>query len=106
MPEAAGDLGEVYYGRARSIRRSGIPVQNLGFIQQGGGAFRDMGVHVLDAAWSIMGRPRPVTVSAVGGARFGPRGQGYSGSPGKHQNMRPVVEPRSRGRPIQFSPPP
>ncbi|MFP4580270.1 MAG: Gfo/Idh/MocA family protein [Candidatus Sumerlaeia bacterium] len=72
-----GNLGDVYYARARSIRRSGIPAWNLGFIQQGGGAFRDMGVHVLDAVWWLMGKPTPVTVSGVAGAKFGPRGQGY-----------------------------
>lgn len=74
---AAGDLGEVYYARARSIRRSGIPDWSKGFIAEGGGAFRDMGVHYLDAAWWIMGMPEPVSVTGVAGARFGPRGQGY-----------------------------
>jgi predicted dehydrogenase len=72
-----GQFGELYYGRARSIRRSGIPAWNLGFLQQGGGAFRDMGVHVLDAAWWLLGRPRPVSVTGVAGAKFGPRGLGY-----------------------------
>jgi predicted dehydrogenase len=73
----AGELGELYYARARSIRRSGIPDWSLGFIQKGGGAFRDMGVHVLDAAWWLLGMPRPVSVLGVAGARFGPRGEGY-----------------------------
>ena len=72
-----GEFGDLYYARARSIRRSGIPAWNLGFIQKGGGAFRDMGVHVLDAAWWIMGLPKPVSVLAVAGAKFGPRGLGY-----------------------------
>lgn len=72
-----GFFGEIYYARARSIRRSGIPAWNLGFIQKGGGAFRDMGVHVLDAIWWIMGMPKPVSVLAVAGAKFGPRGRGY-----------------------------
>ena len=72
-----GEFGDLYYGRARSVRRSGIPAWNMGFIQKGGGAFRDMGVHVLDAAWWIMGCPEPVSVSGVAGAKFGPRGQGY-----------------------------
>jgi predicted dehydrogenase len=72
-----GELGEIYYARARSVRRSGIPAWNLGFIQAGGGAFRDMGVHVLDAVWSLLGMPEPVSVTGVAGAKFGPRGQGY-----------------------------
>lgn len=72
-----GFFGELYYARARSVRRSGIPFWNMGFILPGGGAFRDMGVHVLDAAWSLLGRPQPVTVTGVAGAKFGPRGLGY-----------------------------
>jgi len=54
-----GQFGEIYYARARSVRRSGIPAWNLGFIKKGGGAFRDMGVHVLDAIWWVMGLPKP-----------------------------------------------
>jgi predicted dehydrogenase len=72
-----GALGRLYFARARSVRRSGIPTWNPGFVETGGGAFRDMGVHFLDAAWWMMGMPRPVRVLGVGGARFGPRGQGY-----------------------------
>ncbi len=74
---AQGYFGEMYYARARSIRRSGIPAWNLGFIQAGGGAFRDMGVHVLDAVWWLLGQPKPVSALAVAGAKFGPRGLGY-----------------------------
>lgn len=77
----AGDFGELYYGRARSIRRRGIPAWNLGFILPGGGAFRDMGVHVLDSAWWLLGMPQPVSVLGVAGAKFGPRGQGYLPGP-------------------------
>jgi predicted dehydrogenase len=72
-----GDLGEVYYARSRSVRRSGIPTWSLGFVREGGGAFRDMGVHMLDAVWWLMGMPKPVSISGVAGAKFGPRGQGY-----------------------------
>lgn len=72
-----GELGNVYYGRARSVRRVGIPGWSLGFIQKGGGAFRDMGVHVLDSAWWLLGMPKPVSVLGVAGAQFGPRGQGF-----------------------------
>jgi predicted dehydrogenase len=73
----AGTFGEIYYARARSVRRNGIPAWNLGFIQQGGGAFRDMGVHALDAVWAVLGHPRPATITGVAGAKFGPRGRGY-----------------------------
>ncbi len=73
-----GYFGDLYYARARSIRRNGIPTWSLGFIQEGGGAFRDMGVHVLDAAWWILGMPKPVGVLGAAGAKFGPYGLGYS----------------------------
>jgi predicted dehydrogenase len=59
------------------VRRSGIPSWSLGFVQRGGGAFRDMGVHCLDAAWWMMGMPTPTGVSGVAGAKFGPRGLGF-----------------------------
>lgn len=72
-----GELGEIYYARARRVRRIGIPAWNLGFIQKGGGAFRDLGVHNLDAAWWLLGMPQPTSVLGVGGAKFGPRGQAY-----------------------------
>ncbi|MBN1248809.1 MAG: Gfo/Idh/MocA family oxidoreductase [Anaerolineae bacterium] len=72
-----GEFGDIYYARARSVRRAGIPDWNADFIRPGGGAFRDMGVHVLDVAWSLLGRPKPVSVSGVGGARFGPLGRHY-----------------------------
>lgn len=72
-----GEFGEIYYARARSIRRSGIPDWGAHFIRAGGGAFRDMGVHALDTAWWLAGTPEPTTVLGVSGARFGPRGQGY-----------------------------
>jgi predicted dehydrogenase len=80
---ADGFFGDIYYARARSVRRNGIPVWRgdqlrLGFIRKGGGAFRDMGVHVLDAAWWLMGTPKPVKALAVGGAKFGPHGRGFN----------------------------
>lgn len=74
-----GIFGDIYYARARSIRRNGIPAWNTGFIREGGGAFRDMGVHVLDSAWWLLGMPVPVSVTGVAGAKFGPRGLGYFG---------------------------
>lgn len=74
-----GTFGELYYARARSIRRNGIPAWNTGFIRKGGGALRDMGVHVLDSAWWLLGMPRPLSVTGVAGAKFGPRGLGFFG---------------------------
>jgi predicted dehydrogenase len=73
----AGTFGEIYYVKGRSIRRNGIPNWNAGFVRKGGGAFRDMGVHALDACWWLMGRPKAISVSGVAGAKFGPLGRGF-----------------------------
>jgi len=72
-----GIFGELYYARGRSVRRNGIPNWNAGFVRKGGGAFRDMGVHALDACWWLMGRPTPISVTGVAGAKFGPFGRGF-----------------------------
>ena len=80
-----GYFGELYYAKARSFRRNGIPIWQskdqlrLNFIQAGGGAFRDIGVHVLDASWWSLGTPKPVYALGAAGAKFGPRGLGYNG---------------------------
>ncbi len=72
-----GFFGDLYYARAQAIRRSRIPDWNPGFVLEGGGAFRDMGVHVLDSVWWLLGMPKPISVTGVAGAKFGPRGKGY-----------------------------
>jgi predicted dehydrogenase len=72
-----GYFGEIYHARVRVARRSGIPSWSTATIGPGGGAMRDMGVHFVDAAWWLMGRPTPTSVLGVSGAKFGPTGQGY-----------------------------
>ena len=70
----AGDLGEVYYARASNLRRAGHPGGWYGAQERsGGGPLIDIGSHVLDLAWYLMGRPEPVTVSANRYARLGER---------------------------------
>ncbi len=63
----AGRLGEVYYSRARWLRRWSVPA-TPGFISKqqavrGPGA--DIGVHVVDLAMHLMDHPRPVSVSGM-----------------------------------------
>ncbi len=60
-----GELGDIYYAKASSIRRMGNP--GGWFADRsisGGGPLIDIGVHVLDLCWYLMGSPRAVTVSA------------------------------------------
>lgn len=69
-----GRLGRVYFVKAERIRSRGTPV-GIGawFVEKaksGGGAMIDIGVHALDAAWYLLGCPRPVSVSAQVSTRF------------------------------------
>ncbi len=62
----AGKFGEVYYGKCAWMRRRGTPLgwfTNLA--KSGGGPVIDIGVHAIDLTWYFMGRPKPVSVSAV-----------------------------------------
>ncbi|HID05922.1 MAG TPA: Gfo/Idh/MocA family oxidoreductase [Armatimonadetes bacterium] len=62
----AGDLGDIYYARIVYLRRRGAP---LGWFAQrkqaGGGALLDVGVHLIDLAWWLMGNPEPVSASGA-----------------------------------------
>lgn len=74
-----GDLGEVYHARGFWIRRAGIPRIGSWFTQKqlsGGGAFADLGVHLLDACLHLMKEFDVAAVSCRTHARFGPRGLG------------------------------
>ena len=72
-----GELGEIYYARTTWIRRRGVPVIHFGsggsmgrgawFVDRekaGAGALFDIGVHMFDLTWWLMGNPKPVSVSA------------------------------------------
>ena len=55
-----GDLGGIYYGEFARIRRRGIPTWGTFHIKEisGGGAFLDIGVHMIDAVLWLMGNPK------------------------------------------------
>lgn len=61
----AGNMGDVYYARAKALRRRGVPHWGV-FIdkeKQGGGPLIDIGVHILDFTLYLMGYPKPVSAS-------------------------------------------
>ena len=65
---AQGTLGTIYFAEAIWVRSRGIPSGIGGWFTEkkrsGGGALIDIGIHALDAAWYLMGTPRPVSVTA------------------------------------------
>jgi predicted dehydrogenase len=76
-----GDLGTIYYAHTGWLRKRGIPGYGGWFTTlslSGGGPLIDIGVHLLDIAWWLCGCPKPVTVSGMTHAAFGPRRQGIS----------------------------
>lgn len=70
----AGELGEIYYAKASCIRRMGNPGGWFANKEiSGGGPLIDIGVHVIDLCWYLMGSPRAVTVSANAYTKLGNR---------------------------------
>jgi predicted dehydrogenase len=60
----AGELGEIYYAKASCLRRLGNPGGWFSDIERsGGGPLIDLGVHIIDICWYLMGRPKVVSVS-------------------------------------------
>lgn len=67
-----GEFGEIYYAKTSYLRRRGTPT---GWFTDkrvsGGGPILDIAVHRIDAAWYMMGNPKPVRVSAAVSNRLG-----------------------------------
>jgi predicted dehydrogenase len=69
-----GDFGEIYYAKASSIRRLGNPGGWFADKERsGGGPLIDIGVHVIDLCWYLMGRPKVVSVSGNTYSKLGNR---------------------------------
>jgi predicted dehydrogenase len=70
----AGDLGDIYYAKATCLRRLGNPGGWFSDkTRSGGGPVIDLGVHIIDICWYMMGRPKVKSVSANTYNRLGNR---------------------------------
>jgi predicted dehydrogenase len=59
-----GDIGEIYYAKASCIRRLGNPGGWFSDVERsGGGPLIDVGVHVIDLCWYLMGKPKVKSIS-------------------------------------------
>lgn len=61
---ANGELGQIYYARAQAIKCRGVPTPSSYTTRSlsGGGPMMDLGSHVIDLAWWLMGCPAPTQV--------------------------------------------
>ncbi|WP_404409623.1 Gfo/Idh/MocA family protein [Jeotgalibacillus malaysiensis] len=67
-------LGEIYYAKASCLRRLGNPGGWFSDkTRSGGGPLIDLGVHMIDICWYLMGRPKPVSVSGNAYYKLGNR---------------------------------
>ncbi len=56
-------VGQIYYAKASCLRRLGNPGGWFSDkTRSGGGPLIDLGVHMIDICWYLMGRPKPISV--------------------------------------------
>jgi predicted dehydrogenase len=63
-----GYLGNALHARAAWTRTRGVPTGTGWYTdpaKSGGGSMMDLGVHMLDLAWSLLGQPKPLTAFAT-----------------------------------------
>ena len=69
-----GYAGDAYHVRATWMRSRGVPAGTdhwyTDVARSGGGALADLGLHMLDLAWHLLGRPTPTTAFMVSHQRF------------------------------------
>lgn len=70
-----GKLGEIYYAKASCLRRIGNPGGWFADKERsGGGPLIDLGVHIIDICWYLMGRPKVKSISGNTYSKLGNRG--------------------------------
>ncbi|MBD2870178.1 Gfo/Idh/MocA family protein [Paenibacillus arenilitoris] len=70
----AGELGDIYYAKASCLRRLGNPGGWFSDKERsGGGPLIDLGVHIIDLCWYLMGKPKVRSISGNAYNRLGNR---------------------------------
>ncbi|EQB38088.1 MULTISPECIES: Gfo/Idh/MocA family protein [Virgibacillus] len=70
----SGDIGDIYYAKASCIRALGNPGGWFADKERsGGGPLIDLGVHVIDMCWYLMGKPKLQSISGNAYHKLGNR---------------------------------
>ncbi|HEY4552723.1 MAG TPA: Gfo/Idh/MocA family oxidoreductase [Bacillaceae bacterium] len=71
---ALGELGDIYYAKASSLRRLGNPGGWFADSKKsGGGPLIDIGIHIIDTCWYLMGCPEILSISGNTYKKLGQR---------------------------------
>lgn len=70
----SGAMGDIYYIKTSCTRRCGNPGGWFSDKKRsGGGPLIDLGVHMIDLSWFLLGKPKSVSVSGAAFYHLGPR---------------------------------